>query len=119
MSVDAVGVLSERVPLTVTVTNPVGVGQIAGLNGVTAYLVPTSGALSLVLDLGAEQMDLTMEVRDASGRLVASEQWNGQTTGRRVLDLGLWRPVTIRCASRMARANGACRSFASDPKAMT
>ena len=92
VSVDAVGCASERVPLTVTVTNPVGVGQIAGLNGVAAYPVPTSGALSLDLDLGAEQMDLTMEVRDASGRLVVSEQWKGQTTGRRVLDLSTVAP---------------------------
>ena len=88
VSVDAVGCASERVPLTVTVTNPVGVGQIDGLERVGAFPVPTTGELSLDLDLGAEQKDLTMELRDASGRLVRSEQWMGQTTGRRVLDLG-------------------------------
>ena len=88
VSVDAVGCASERVPLTVTVTNPVGVGQIDGLEGVSAFPVPTTGELSLDLDLGAEQKDLTMELRDASGRLVRSEQWMGQTTGRRILDLG-------------------------------
>ena len=88
VSVDAVGCASERVPLTVTVTNPVGVGQIDGLEGVGAFPVPTTGELSLDLDLWAEQKDLTMELRDASGRLVRSEQWMGQTTGRRVLDLG-------------------------------
>ena len=37
VSVDAVGCASERVPLTVTVTNPVGVGSIDGLNDVTAF----------------------------------------------------------------------------------
>ena len=33
-----------------------------------------------------------MELRDASGRLVMSEQWMSQTTGRRVLDLGTVAP---------------------------
>ena len=88
VAVTSVGCASERVPLTVTVTSSVGVGQIDGLNGVSAFPVPTTGELSLDLDLGAEQKDLTMELRDASGRLVRSEQWMGQTTGRRVLDLG-------------------------------
>ena len=60
VSVDAVGCASERVPLTVTVTNPVGVGQIDGLEGVGAFPVPTTGELSLDLELGAEQKDLTM-----------------------------------------------------------
>ena len=68
------------------------VGQIDGLNGVSAFPVPTTGELSLDLDLGAELMDLTMELRDASGRLVMSEQWNGQATGRRVLDLSTVAP---------------------------
>ena len=92
VSVDAVGCPSERVPLTVTVTNPVGVGQIEGLNGVEAFPVPTNGALNLELDLGAVQKDLTMELRDATGRLILSEQWKGQATGRRSLDLGAVAP---------------------------
>ena len=87
VSVDAVGCASERVPLTVTVTNPVGVGDIAGLNGVSAYPVPTNGTLNLDLDLGARLLDLRMELRDGSGRVVLSEQWKGQATGRRQLDL--------------------------------
>ena len=29
-----------------------------------------------------------MEVRDASGRMVMSETWKGQPTGRRQVDLG-------------------------------
>ena len=33
-----------------------------------------------------------MELRDASGRLILSEQWNGQTTGRRTLNLGAVSP---------------------------
>lgn len=88
VTVDAVGCASERVPLTVTVTNPVGVGSIDGLNDVTAFPVPTAGVLNLDLDLGARQLDLQMEVRDASGRVVMSETWNGQPTGRRQVDLG-------------------------------
>ena len=88
VSVDAVGCASERVPLTVTVTNPVGVGSIDGLNDVTAFPVPTAGVLNLDLDLGARQLDLQMEVRDASGRVVMSETWKGQPTGRRQVDLG-------------------------------
>ncbi len=92
VSVDGVGCPSPRVPLTVTVTNPVGVGQIEGLEGVRAYPVPTTGELNLDLDLGAEQKDLTMELRDACGRLVMGEQWIGQSTGRRQLDLGAVAP---------------------------
>ena len=87
VSVDAVGCVSARVPLTVTVNNPVGVGSIDGLAAVSAFPNPTAGALTLDLDLGAELLDLNCEVRDASGRLVASEQWKGQATGQRTLDL--------------------------------
>ena len=50
--------------------------------------MPTAGVLNLDLDLGARQLDLQMEVRDASGRVVMSETWNGQPTGRRQVDLG-------------------------------
>ena len=89
---DAVGCASERVPLTVTVTNPVGIGEIEGLNGVVAFPVPTSGELSLDLNLGASLKDLTFELRDASGRLILSEQWKAQATGRRTLDLGAVAP---------------------------
>lgn len=98
VSVDAVGCSSERVPLTVTVTNPVGVGQIEGMNGVNAFPVPTTGALSLDLDLGTDVKDLAMELRDAGGRVVIREQWPGQGTGRRELDLGALAPgyYTIR-----------------------
>ena len=66
--------------------------RIEGLNGVEAFPVPTNGALNLELDLGAVQKNLTMELRDASGRLILSEQWKGQATGRRTLDLGAVAP---------------------------
>ena len=88
VSVDAVGCASERVPLTVTVTNPVGIGEIAGLNAVDAYPNPTAGALALDLDLGANVLDLQVDVLDLQGRAVHSATWSGQATGRRNLDLG-------------------------------
>ena len=84
---DAVGCASERVPLTVTVTNPVGVGTIDGLAAVEAFPNPTSGALTLDLDLGATTLDLDVALLDASGRRVLSTNWSGQTTGQRTLDL--------------------------------
>ena len=87
VSVDAVGCASERVPLTVTVTNPVGVGTIDGLAAVDAFPNPTSGALTLDLDLGATTLDLDVALLDASGRTVLSTNWSGQTTGQRTLDL--------------------------------
>jgi hypothetical protein len=87
VSVDAVGCASERVPLTVTVTNPVGVGQIAGLTSIEAYPNPTSGALTLDLDLGATTLDLDVALLDAAGRTVLSTLWSAQTTGQRTLDL--------------------------------
>lgn len=88
VSVDAVGCASERVPLTVTVTNSVGVGEIVGLNAVDAYPNPTAGALALDLDLGANVLDLQVDVLDLQGRAVHSATWSGQATGRRNLDLG-------------------------------
>ena len=84
-------------PLTVTVTNPVGVGQIEGLNGVSAFPVPTTGELSLDLDPGAELMDLTMELRDASGRLVMSEQERPRTA----VGSSTWAPW-LRATTRFA-----------------
>ena len=87
VSVDAVGCASERVPLTVTVTNSVGVGSIDGLAAVSAFPNPTAGALTLDLDLGATTLDLNVAILDAQGRSVHTAQWNGQTTGRRQLDL--------------------------------
>ena len=88
VSVDAVGCASERVPLTVTVTNPSSVGTIAGLNSIDAYPNPTAGALALDLDLGANVLDLQVDVLDLQGRAVHSATWSGQATGRRNLDLG-------------------------------
>lgn len=88
VSVDAVGCASARTPLTVTVTNPVGVGEIVGLNTVEAYPNPTAGALALDLDLGANVLDLQVDVLDLQGRAVQSATWSGQATGRRNLDLG-------------------------------
>jgi hypothetical protein len=83
-----VGCASARTPLTVTVTNPVGVGEIVGLNTVEAYPNPTAGALALDLDLGANVLDLQVDVLDLQGRAVQSATWSGQATGRRNLDLG-------------------------------
>ena len=87
VSVNAVGCLSERVPLTVTVTNPTSVGQIAGLNSIDAYPNPTADMLQLDLDLGANVLDLNVAIMDLQGRSVQTAQWNAQTTGRRTLDL--------------------------------
>ncbi|MDC0600512.1 C25 family cysteine peptidase [Flavobacteriales bacterium] len=87
VSVDAVGCSSARVPLTVTVTNPVGVGEIVGLNAVEAYPNPTAGQLFLDLDLGANVLDLNVAILDLQGRTVQATNWSGQATGRRTLDL--------------------------------
>ena len=87
VSVDAVGCASERVPLTVTVTNPSSVGQIAGLSSIDAYPNPTAGALTLDLDLGANVLDLNVAILDLQGRTVQSTNWSGQTSGQRQLDL--------------------------------
>ena len=87
VSVDAVGCASERVPLTVTVTNPSSVGQIAGLSSIDAYPNPTAGALTLDLDLGANVLDLTVAILDLQGRTLQSTNWSAQTTGQRQLDL--------------------------------
>jgi len=87
VSVDAVGCASARVPLTVTVTNPVGVGTIDGLAAVEAFPNPTTGALTLDLDLGTTTLDLDVAIHDASGRTIHATNWSGQTTGQCQLDL--------------------------------
>ena len=87
VSVDAVGCASERVPLTVTVTNPSSVGQIAGLTSIDAFPNPTAGALTLDLDLGANVLDLNVAILDLQGRTLQSTNWSAQTTGQRQLDL--------------------------------
>ena len=46
----AVGRASVRVPLTVAVTTPSSVGQLAGLRSIDAYPNPAAGALTLDLD---------------------------------------------------------------------
>ena len=105
VSVDAVGCASARTPLTVTVTNPVAVGEIAGLNAVEAYPNPTAGALALDLDLGANVLDLQVDVLDLQGRAVQSATWSGQVTGRRnPRPRQPGPPATTPCASPTARA---------------
>ena len=100
-------------PLTVTVTNPVRVGQIVGLSSIDAYPNPTAGALTLDLDLGANVLDLTVAILDLQGRTLQSTNWSAQTTGQPpARPHRTWPPATTPSASPTAPANGASPSSA-------
>ena len=92
VSVDGVGCPSGKVPLTVTVTNPVGVGSIEGMSDLNAFPNPTQDLVTLDLDLGPNVLDLEMSVMDAQGRAVMFERWAGQTSGLRAVDFGSLAP---------------------------
>jgi len=87
-----VGCPSGKVPLTVTVTNPVGVGSIEGMSDLNAFPNPTQDLVTLDLDLGPNVLDLEMSVMDAQGRAVMFERWVGQTSGLRAVDFGSLAP---------------------------
>ena len=73
-------------------TNPVGVGSIEGVAGLSAFPNPTQGVLTMELDLGSNVLDLEMSILDMQGRTVVSQQWAGQTSGMRTLELGSLAP---------------------------